>query len=298
MELCLNNLPSPILFKGDEKTAYRDPAAIFFDGFFHLFFTLVETEEDGSVYMYLAKSRSKDLIHWDKPRKLTPKDQQLNFSSPGCIVCFKNRWVICFQTYCRENGEKYGNANSRLYVMESDDLEIFDQPRLLKVKGDVPVSDMGRMIDPYLLQDAKDPKKWWCFYKQNGVSMSYSYDLEHWTFSGHTKSGENVCVVNHDDLYYMFHSPENGIGILTSADCINWKDTETILTLGQKNWTWAQGRITAGFVMNTPLPCDNNALWLMFFHGSGPEDERTMFDQYASIGIAWSRDLFNWEWPA
>jgi len=29
---------------------------------------------------------------------------------------------------------------------------------------------------------------------------------------------------------------------------------------------------------------------LLFFHGSDPEDERTMFDNFASLGIAWSDD--------
>ena len=95
----------------------------------------------------------------------------------------------------------------------------------------------------------------------------------------------------------MFHSPENGMGILQSAYCAHWTDTGILLTLGQKDWPWAQGRITAGFVMESPLPCENGARWLMFFHGSGPEDEKTMFDQYASIGIAWSRDLIHWDWP-
>ena len=125
------------------------------------------------------------------------------------------------------------------------------------------------MIDPYLLQDAENPEKWWCFYKQNGVSMSYTYD--------------------------MFHSPRNGIGILTSKDCVNWEDTGILLTLGQENWIWAQGRITAGFVME--MPCqEDEKVWLMFFHGSGPEDERVVFDQFASIGIAWSKDLTHWDW--
>lgn len=297
MQLHLDALSSPILFRGDSQTAYRDPAAVFHNGYCHLFFTLVETEQDGSVYLYLAKSRSRDFLHWEPIKKLTPRDQKLNYSSPGCIIQFQKKWVICLQTYCRENGEKYGNARSRLFIMETEDLENFSSPRLLRVKGDIADADMGRMIDPYLLQDAKDPAKWWCFYKQNGVSMSYSYDLEHWTYVGHANSGENVCVIYNDGQYYMFHSPENGIGILRSKDCLQWEDTGILLTLGQKHWPWAQGRLTAGFVIENPVASDNRSKWLLFFHGSGPEDERTMFDQYASIGIAWSDDLLHWHWP-
>lgn len=34
----------------------------------------------------------------------------------------------------------------------------------------------------------------------------------------------------------------------------------------------------------------------VIFHGSGPEDESVYFDTFASIGIAYSRDLVNWRW--
>ena len=65
--------------------------------------------------------------------------------------------------------------------------------------------------------------------------------------------------------------------------------------LGQEEWLWAKGRITAGFVMEAPWKTEKG-LWIMFFHGSGPKDESVMFDQYASIGIAWSSNLIDWDW--
>ena len=38
--------------------------------------------------------------------------------------------------------------------------------------------------------------------------------------------------------------------------------------------------------------------YLMFFHGSGPlTEEEGDFDKNSSLGIAWSDDLTNWEWP-
>jgi hypothetical protein len=127
--------------------------------------------------------------------------------------------------------------------------------------------------------------------------MSYSFDLENWTFAGHANAGENVCVVRHDDTYYMFHSPQNGIGIMTSTDCLHWQDTGVLITLDQPHWPWAQGRLTAGFVMEAPAACASSAKWIMFFHGSGPEDEQTMMDCHASLGIAWSQDLLHWQYP-
>jgi hypothetical protein len=50
-------IPSPIIFRGDSHTAYRDPAAIFHDGTFHLFFTLATITEDGTVFLRIADPR-------------------------------------------------------------------------------------------------------------------------------------------------------------------------------------------------------------------------------------------------
>lgn len=93
----------------------------------------------------------------------------------------------------------------------------------------------------------------------------------------------------------MFHSPHNGIGILKSKDLTNWTDTKQLLTLGQKDWQWAKGRITAAAVMDISNIAGQQ-LYIMFFHGSGPEDEQTMFDINASIGLAYSYDMINWKW--
>ena len=100
-------IPSPILFRGNEQVAYRDPA-IYHDGkMFHLFFTYVDNCP-GGPYLHLAKSTSEDLIHWESPRLLTERNKAKNYSSPGNIIRFRDRYVLCLQTYPRENGEKYG----------------------------------------------------------------------------------------------------------------------------------------------------------------------------------------------
>ncbi|HIU48143.1 MAG TPA: family 43 glycosylhydrolase [Candidatus Avimonoglobus intestinipullorum] len=295
MEPILKNIPSPILFQGDATTAYRDPAVIYNGGVFYMFFTLVKTFDTGGVYLYTAESKSRDLVHWSAPVLLTPGDQRKNFSSPGNVVFHDGKWVLCLQTYCRENGEKYGNERCRLYTMESADLEHWSAPALLRVKGDVPEEQMGRMIDPYLVQEP-GTGRWFCFYKQNGISYSVSEDLQNWAFCGNIHAGENPCILRRGENYFMFHSPENGIGILESGDLLHWKDTGTILYLGQQDWEWAKGRITAGMVLDC-TGVEGIGKYIMFFHGSGPEDEQTMFDNYASIGICWSDDLFHWEWP-
>ncbi|MHA6480948.1 glycoside hydrolase family protein [Paenibacillus sp. strain BS8-2] len=293
----LHAVTSPILLQGDDKRAYRDPCAVYHDGIWYLYFTLVETEPDGGVYLYAAASESMDLKQWSEPRLLTRRDQGLNFSSPGNVVYHGGKWRMCLQTYPRPNGEKYGNADCRLWTMESADLRHWSEPELLLVKGrETDVGEMGRMIDPYWVENVGSPGEWYCFYKQNGVSFSRSYDLKEWTYGGSREAGENVCVIRHEGEYVMFHSPENGIGVMRSTDLSEWREDEWLITLGQKDWEWAKGRITAGFVIDLRHVEDIEA-FVMFFHGSGPQDESVLFDTHASIGIAWSKDLLNWEWP-
>ena len=301
-DIALEKLKSPVIFQGNETKAYRDPAVLFHDGTFYLFFTLMEIEPDGRIFSYTASSKSSDLMNWTAPRKLTVKDQNLNYSSPGNIIRFQDEWVLCLQTYPRPGYTvaqmpKYGNISARLFTMRSKDLQNWSQPEPIKVKGtDVPESEMGRMIDPYLLQDKDHPEKYWCFYKQNGVSMSYTTDFKNWTYFGHTDSGENTCVLIEDNQYILFHSPSNGIGIKKSDDLKTWNDWGKLITSRQADWNWAKGRITAGTVLK--LPENQQAKYLMFFHGSGPLTEKQGdFDKNASIGISWSNDLINWEWP-
>ena len=282
--------PSSCLIRGDRAHAFRDPAVLYEDGLFHLFCTMVETEDSGDVYMYVVSMTSADLAHWTPPRILTPRDKSLNFSSPGNAVRHGDRWVLCLQTYCRENGEKYGNARCRLWRMDSADLEHWSAPRLLNVQGpDVPSEAAGRMIDPYLIREEKSGL-WHCFYKHNGIRCSVSPDLERWEPRGAVSGGENPCIVRQDGRYILFASPKNGISVHVSNDLTHWTDTGTRLTFGQDVWPWARGRLTAGAAIFA------GGLWYMFFHGTGPEDESVFFDTYACIGAAWSEDLEHWRW--
>lgn len=293
-----SKLTSPIIFHGDPKYAYRDPAAVFHNGRFYLYFTLCETASDGGYYNMTAYSVSDDLIHWTFPKIITPRDRNLNYSSPGNIVPFEGQWIICLQTYPTPNREVFGTDDSRIWIKRSRDLETWSEPELLKVKGnDVPQEEMGRMIDPYLLEDTQQKGKWWCFYKQRGVSMSYSYDLKNWTYVGNAPSGENVTVIRQGDEYVMFHSPANGIGVKRSKNPQSWGPDVQLIRLGQKNWPWAQGRLTAATVID--LTCESAVgKYIMFFHGSTDEGLKAhRAHGEASLAIAWSDDLMNWHWP-
>ena len=293
LDKLLERLPSSRLIHGDDRHAYRDPAVILKDGVFHIYMTMTEIEEDGAVYMYVAHTSTADLREFTPLRRLTVRDRHYNFSSPGNIIFHEGRYKMCLQTYCRENGEKYGNERCRVYLMESDDLVEWGEPYLLAVKGETPIEDMGRMIDPYLIYDEENDL-WNCFYKQDGISRSVSRDLVHFTYVGRMDGGENVSVLKTEAGYRMFHSPDNGIGVKSSTDLTNWVDTGELLTFGQSEWVWARGRVTAGAILEVDEGGERT--YLMFFHGSGPQDEWVCFDHNASIGVAWSRDLKHWSW--
>ncbi len=300
----LEDLEKPIILKGNDSVAYRDPAILFHNSEFHLFFTIVKTEEDNNIYSYTAKSISEDLEHWSEPEIITPKGQSLNYSSPGNIVHFNGKWILCLQSYPRLNyirGDelKWADESARIYIMRSKDLENWDKPELMRVKGSgVPISEMGRMIDPYLLEDNSEPGKWWCFFKQNGVSYSYTYDFVNWYYVGQTQSGENVTVLLENEEYILIHSPANGIGIKRSKDLVAWEEDPGLITLDQENWEWAENRLTAGTIIDL-RHIQEIGKYIMFFHGGGPGKKKTQdnVDANCSIGIAWSDNLRNWEWP-
>ncbi|MHC4475532.1 MAG: glycoside hydrolase family protein [Planctomycetota bacterium] len=289
----LTALESPIILKGDEKSAFRDPAAIYHDGVFYMYYTCWFHEDDGVAYSYTAMSKSRDLANWTEPKIITPRDINLNFSSPGNVIRFGDEWILCLQTYPTPGGRKHGNHNCRVYIMRSKDLENWGLAEILMVKGpDVAVKDMGRLIDAYLVEDKDEPGKWWCFFDDNAVNMSWSYDLKTWNYLGRVPGGENACVLVEDDEYILFHSPGNGIGIKRSKDMTNWKDWGEVITLGQENWDWAKQRLTAGFVLDMRSePAVGK--YLMFYHAEPPGG----FKKYASLGIAWSDDLVTWDWP-
>lgn len=298
------------LLSSTETIGFRDPAAIFYGGRCYLYYTHVELDADGWTYMRVGLSISDDLVHWEPPRLLTPRDRRLNYSSPGCVLQIGNEFVMCLQTYptCgNPAGNHFGNASSRIYLTRSRDLLSWSQPELMRVHGDgVSEAEMGRMIDPYIAEDVRRKGHYRVFYKQHpkGVphertpqgypveymSFSSTDDLQHFRYEGYTRCGENVCVLPVQDGYRIYHSPQNGIGCLKTHDFLTFEE-EPPLTLGQSAWPWASARLTAGFVLDGTMEPGVHR-YLLFFHGDTPHS----FPFSASLGMAWSRDLNHWEY--
>ena len=304
----LSNLSSPILLKGSDKVAYRDPLLIFANHRFMLFYSYVVTDLDGRVYWYTAWSASQDLQHWSPPFVFTPKSQNLNFSSPGSLDKVGKDWILSLQTIPMNDVRmsdakvKYPEDGSRLWTMRTRDFVRWTKPELLRVKGPgVSREAMGHMIDPTLVRDKDVPGRWWCFFKQNGkIFASTSSDMKIWNFHPTPiVAGENPeVIVDHGD-YLLFYSPENGTGVLRSHDGIAWREDQPAIVLGQKDWPWAETRITAGYVADMRrIPGVGKYVFVCHSMGPGKVRMNRNILAYCNIVIAWSDDLKNWTWPA
>ena len=310
-EVDFAKIPDVRIFKGDETIGYRDPAAWYEDGVFHLFITVC----DPSVpRMTIGHSTSRNLVDWSPVEYVLPMDKRFNWSSPGNIVKDGDERVLCFQKYPTPDATPtkvaFADDTARLYTIRTKDFKTWTKPELIMVKGpNVSEAEMGRMIDAYIARGTDG--LWWCFYKQQqdksgkfskkarmGVPFSVSPDLKTWKQKGFTDGGENVCVLPDDQAggWLMLHSPQNGIGFKRSTDLVHWTDCG-MTVLGQKDWNWAKGRITAATVIDCRA-VKGVGKYVMFFHGSGPRKE-IEGDCYknCSIGIAWSDDLKEWTWP-
>lgn len=253
-----------IIFKGNDKFAYRDPACFYKDGTYYLFFTVSE-KDNGYMYNRIGLSKSTDLKNWTEPEILTEKNYNTNYCSPGNIIEKDGEYILCFTSYPMPypfKEKSWANENARLFTMKTKDFKTFTEPEILNPKTGTPNSEIGRMIDPFLI---KKGDYYYIYFKQNGVSYSRSKDLVNWEFIGNTKGGENACVIEKDGGYMLIHSPENGIGFAKSKDLEKWEDMGST-TLKQNEWEWAQGRLTAAFAMEAPK--DFKYKYIIFFHGS------------------------------
>ncbi len=260
----------PIIFHGTDNIAYRDPACVFTDGKYHLFFT-VSKKEDGYMYNFVAHSESEDLKSFSEPVIITEKDRSKNFCSPGNIIKVNDKYLICVTSYPMPvpfEVVDHADDSARLFFIETEDFKTYSSPKRIYPKGKA-CADEGRMIDPFVAKDKDHDGRYLVFFKQNGVSMSESYDLENWNYLGRIDGGENACIIVKDDLYYLIHSPRNGIGVKVSNDLKEWSDRGVIIPKETEE-EWANGRLTAAFAMenlNSDIPFD----YIVFFHGSRKE---------------------------
>jgi len=111
-----SELSSPIIFRGDHKHAYRDPAVIFHNGSFYLYFTLSETAADGGYYNMTAYSISPDLVHWTFPKIVTPRDRSLiSFATKANGLSVSRRIRRPTGKYSAQTTAEFGSCAARTW---------------------------------------------------------------------------------------------------------------------------------------------------------------------------------------
>ena len=274
----------------------RDPAAVLHGGVCRCFHTAVVRASSG-YEMFVDVTQSRRFADWTAPRRLTAPG--LNFSSPGNVLRVGDRWLLCLQSYPIAPGGEYGTDESRLWLMESPDLETWTPPRLLQPDGcRAAWARSRRQIDPFLVSHAG---RYWCFYKTDGsLGLLVSDDLRHWQEASPQKpvlsatdttdgaTVENPCVVREDQAFVLFFSPcreGRGVGVARSEDLQNWRD---VRYLDFPEVPWAPGGPTAAMVLDTR---QEQGHWTMFFHGDRVPPHG------AALGYARSDDLEHWSLP-
>lgn len=123
-------------------------------------------------------------------------------------------------------------------------------------------------------------------YMYNYVALSELTDLKSWKFLGNAEGGENACVIKQGEDYVLIHSPENGISFSKSKN-LKSREEFSFTTLGQNEWEWANGRITLGFVLESPA--EQKYKYMLFFHGSPDVYPETHGN--ATLAVAFTDDL-------
>ncbi len=274
----------------------RDPLLVEHQGVYHCYYSAVETRDAG-FQLYLDEIRSTDLAHWSVPRRLL--DDSQGFSSPGSMIRHNGRWIMALQSYPIAPGQDWADDSARLWILESDDLEQWDAPRPIKPEGcTANWARSPRQIDPCVV--AHDDK-FWCFYKTGGqLGLLVSPDLQYWEEAlpdrpvisrkdtPDESTLENVCLVKDGAEWHMFFSPcreGRGIGTARSSNLLDWYD---IRYLEFPEIRWADNGPTAPMVLDQR---ERLGVWLMVFHG----ERRRESPHGAALGLAWSRDLDQWE---
>lgn len=279
---------NPVL---DLSTKYfvRDPAVLYHGGTYYCYITLVQHSKE-RIQLNLGLTKSRDLMTWTEPTMLC--DSPLNFSSPGNVFRFKDKWYLCVQSYPINKGELWGNDSSRLWLMESSDLETWTEPRCIKHDGcTAKWANSARQIDPFIIENKG---VFYCYYKTDGmIGVMTSRDLESWTDCNEPAINpdcigatvENPCIIKHGNEFIMFFTlckKCRGMCSAKSNDLLNWSEI-TELEFEDEFYIWAPNGPSAGMVVEK-----NSDEWLMFLHGEKNEQHSS------AMAVLKSTDLVNW----
>ena len=297
------NVVNPVL--SAPGCALRDPAIYYLEGEFHLYFTLVKGLYDDRQSWFIGHTKTPDFIFYSEISCISPK----GYASPGNVFRYKDRYVICYQSYPRTSVAKAPGDECRIFFSYSDDLEDWGDPEIISEEGCVsPWATTGswrrRQIDPYVLVENDTC---YLFYKGGyHLGLWASDDLNSWKDLTSEKplvergpeswshGAENPCALKVDDTFYLFYDSTgryegkkpNRLHYKTSKDLIDWDPGHAIDLPDGESRVLSYG---APFFIDLR---DSHGLFLAAYHTGG---DRTGSDRYLTdIGIGWSEDFKTW----
>jgi len=268
----------------------RDPAVLLADDRVHLFFTLFDPS---ARTWHVASSTTQDFIHWTEVVKISPE----GYASPGNILNFQDKWVLCYQ--------QYRQFPHTICLSWSDDLVKWGPP--IEVFNTGPKNawnEDGRVIDPYMIEWEKT---YYCYYtgstrwgKPSGynlIGVARSDNLIDWEDLSTEKpiigveypweepdGNENNCVIRHGDEWFMLYSASlmhQRIAWAVSEDLIHWQKGGLCQV---PPFEASRRRFGAPFLIEG---LSEGNRYLMIFQG---EDEKG----HMSFLLLESEDLINW----
>lgn len=300
----LKVLVNPVIGPRSGQAGVRDPAIYCHQGVVHCFYTATWWDGDELVST-IEHRRSIDLQHWSDPvlvglPSLCSPGNVLEVDLPG-----RKRFQLCCQHYpitLPIDGQGVYRHDCRLWLLESDDLLHWSDPRIVSPAGAAASwVTSPRQIDPGMIEH---DGRFWMLYKEEGgdgpesFGLLVSDDLARWQEAApdgpvigphNMPQGlgvENPMILRDGDEYVCFFAPchdEHKVGMARSRNLLDWYDLE-LLDLPHRSW------LRKGH--NAPCVIDHrpySGKWLMAFHSCG------VVPMGGRIGLAWSDDLRHWE---
>lgn len=287
------------------KFSVRDPAAIYNEGVFYLYFTVQFNQSYWSAPegFQVFVTTTTDFKDFSLPQPITPK----GYVSPGSVVKCNGKWYISLTRY------PWPGA---VAVAESDDLLHWSEPRVVvptchgsywsgsgELYGEIPPHGP---IDGFLVQWQG---KYYMLYTdaQKGTTTQHlgiavSDDMQKFTdltpdeplldsdFYNYNKGIENVSMVVDGDKLVLFCSvgmAGQRIAMLTSKDIMSWGKLDNTAEVSGLQQQWSKYAACAQFVADWR---DITGYWHMIFMGG----QEAVCERFA-FGMARSKDLENWE---
>ncbi|MBE6367606.1 MAG: hypothetical protein E7052_06835 [Lentisphaerae bacterium] len=280
------------------RCSTRDPAAIWHNGEFYLYFTVQFNQHRwGAPEGYQCfVTVTRDFRNFTNPRPVTPT----GYVSPGSVIRFNNKWYMSVTRY---------PWPTAVCLVESDDLLNWSEPRIVMPThhGEYWGNEAHGPIDGYLLEWKN--RIWLLFTDfQKGTTsqhlgLAVSDDMQSFEnltpdrplldsdFYNANRGIENASIVADGDQLYLFCSvgmPEQRIAMLQSNDIMHWSKLDGQAEIDGLRQEWSKFIASAQFVADWR---ELTGYWVMLFMGT------RHFDAYdrMSLGMARSLDLKNWE---